>query len=311
MMPGVDERNVTRVEILAATEDGLYRISGEAEPELLAAGPMRHVVATDDGSVALAEGGTLWSVDDDGAAEFDELGVESPSCLLLDDDAIWIGTESARLVSVRGPEVRVVKSFDDVEGRDAWSTPWGGPAAVRSMDIDDDGVIYVAVHVGGIVLSRDGGETWEPTEFDIDWDVHQVSTVPDFAQTVVAACGKGVAISTDEGATWDLVTAGLHAKYCRAVAVAGETLVVSASSGPDGEQSTLYRMAIDGERFTPCEDGLPTWFSGNIDTHCLAAWDETVVCGTPDGSVFVSEDRGATWARAASDLPAIRAIALP
>jgi photosystem II stability/assembly factor-like uncharacterized protein len=299
------------MEVLAATEDGLYRVTDDADPELLAAGPMLHVVATDEGSVALAKGGTLWSIDDDGAAEFDELGIDSPTCLLLDGDAIWIGTETARLVTVKGPEVSVVKAFDDVEGRDAWYTPWGGPAAIRSMDIDDDGVLYVGVHVGGIVISRDGGATWEPTTFDIDWDVHQLSTVPEFAQTVVAACGTGLAITTDQGENWDVVTAGLHANYCRAIAVSGETLVVSASRGPEGEQSTLYRIAIDGDRFVPCENGLPTWFTGNVDTHCLAAWDESVVCGAPDGSIYVSEDSGVKWAQVAADLPSIRAIALP
>lgn len=299
------------MDILAATQDGLYLVRDNEEPRLLAPGSMRHVVATDEGSVALAADGTLWSVDEDGAAEFDELGLDSPSCLLLDGEAIWIGTESAKLVVVNGPEVATVDSFDSVEGREAWYTPWGAPAAVRSMDIDDDGLIYVAVHVGGVVLSRDGGETWEPTQFDIDWDVHQVSTVPDYAKTVVAASGSGVAISTDEGETWDVVTAGLHAKYCRAVAVAGENLVVSASQGPGGEQSTLYRMALDGSRFIPCENGLPTWFTGNVDTHCLAAWDEAVVCGTPDGGVYVSDDGGVRWKQVAADLPPIRAIALP
>lgn len=299
------------MDVLAATEDGLYLIADDDEPALLAAGPMRHVVATDEGSVALAAGGTLWSIDEDGAAEFDELGIDSPTCLLLDGDAIWIGTQTARLFTVSGPEVSVVTAFEEVQGRDAWYTPWGAPASIASMDIDDEGVIYVGVHVGGIVISRDGGTTWVPTTFDLDWDVHQVCTVPDLAQTVVAACGTGVAVSTDQGETWDVVTSGLHAKYCRAVALAGETLVVSASQGPDGEQSTLYRMAIDGDRFTPCENGLPAWFSGNIDTHCLAGWDETVVCGTPDGSIYVSENGGVKWAQIAADLPAIRAIALP
>lgn len=299
------------MDVLAATEDGLYLISDDDDPELLAAGPMRHVVAADEGSVALAQSGTLWSIDDEGAAEFDELGIDAPACLLLDDDAIWVGTETARLVTVRGPEVAVVKGFEDVEGRERWHTPGGAPAAIRSMDIDDEGLLYVAVHVGGIIISRDGGETWEPTAFDLDWDVHQVVTVPDYPQTVAAACGTGVAISTDAGETWDVVTAGLHAKYCRAIAIAGETIVVSVSEGPDGEKSTLYRMAIDGEKFIPCENGLPMWFTGNIDTHCLAAWDEAVVCGTPDGAIYVSENGGVNWDQVASDLPPIRAIALP
>jgi hypothetical protein len=300
------------MDILVATESGLYLVVPGKDPRLLGEGPMLHVVAADEGSVALDADGTLWNVDDEGVAtEFDQLSIDSPTCLLLDGDDIWVGSESARLAVVRGPEVTRNAAFDQVAGRDAWYTPWGGPPVVRSMDIDDEGVLYVAVHVGGVLVSRDHGETWDQTPFDIDLDVHQVATVPEYAKTVVAACGSGVAISTDEGETWDVVTAGLHSPYSRAVAVTGDSLVCSVSDGPDGEQSALYRMPLDGDRFTPCEAGLPTWFSGNVDTHCLAAWDEIVVAGTPDGAVYLSSDHGVKWEQVARELPAIRAVALP
>ncbi len=299
------------MDVLAATGDGLYRISDDGTSRQLAPGAMLHVVATDEGSVALDATGTLWSIDDDGAAEFDELGIDSPTCLLLDGDDIWIGTAADRLVRVHGPDIVPVTAFDDVEGRDEWYTPWGGPAAVRSLDIDDDGVLYVAVHVGGIIVSRDAGESWEPSGFDLHDDVHQVCTVPDYAKTVVAGCGHGLGISTDDGETWELVTSGLPHPYCRAVAIAGDTVLVSASQGPGGEQSALYRMPLDGERLTPCEAGLPDWFTGNIDTHCLAAWDEVVVVGTGDGTVYLSDDSGGHWKSLATDLPPITALALP
>lgn len=299
------------MDILVATEGGLYLVVPGSDTEQLAEGSMLHVLAADEGSVALDAEGTLWSVEDGAAAEFDQLAIDSPTCLLLDGDDIWVGTEGARLAVVRGPEITRVTAFDSVAGRDLWHTPWGGPPAVRSMDIDDDAVLYVAVHVGGIVISRDRGETWDATPFDIDWDVHQVSTVPEYAKTVVAACGAGVAITTDEGETWDLVTAGLHSPYSRAVAITGDSIVCSVSKGPGGEQAALYRMPLDGDRFTPCESGLPAWFSGNVDTHCLAAWDEMVVAGTPDGAVYVSSDHGVKWEQVAEELPPIRAVALP
>jgi hypothetical protein len=299
------------MDILVATDNGLYRVSEGDEPELLGEGDMVQVVAADEGSVALAADGTLWSIDDDGASEFDQVALDSPSALLLDGDDIWIGTAAGRLAVVRGPELTRVTAFDELPGRDLWHTPSGEPAAVRSMDIDDDGVMYVGVHVGGVAVSRDRGATWDATPFDLEWDVHQVATVPDYAKTVVAACGLGVAITTDEGETWDLVTAGLHSVYSRAVAISGDSLVCSVSIGPGGERSALYRMPIDGDRFTPCETGLPTWFEGNVDTHCLVGWDEVVVAGGPNGSVYLSEDHGLKWREVAADLPTIRAVALP
>ena len=83
-------------------------------------------------------------------------------------------------------------------GRDAWYQPHGGPPAVRTMAVDDEGRIYVNVHVGGIVRSDDEGRSWEPT-IDIDVDVHQVVTVPGQPGRVVAATARGLATSDDYG----------------------------------------------------------------------------------------------------------------
>jgi hypothetical protein len=57
-------------------------------------------------------------------------------------------------------------------------------------------------------------------------------------------------------------------------------------------------------------DGLPEWFGGNIDSHCLAASGTDVVLGSPDGSVFVSSDAGNSWQEVTSGLPPISAVAL-
>src|SRR5207247_1570407 len=132
------------------------------------------------------------------------------------------------------------------------------------------------VHVGGVVRSTDGGAAWSPT-IDIDADVHQVLAGP--GATVVAAAAVGLCVSDDDGATWSVVDEGLHATYCRAVAIAGDTVVVSASTGHQGRQSALYRRPIAGPQrpFERCRDGLPEWFSDNVDTFCVAADGATVV----------------------------------
>jgi len=176
------------------------------------------------------------------------------------------------------------------------------------MSRGEDGTIYANVHVGGIVRSRDDGASWEPT-IDIDADVHEVLAPEGHGRLVVAACARGLAGSDNGGDTWIIETDGLHATYCRAVAVGNETLYLSASLGPRGGQAALYRIPISGGPFEKCSDGLPEWFPSNIDTACLAAVGSEVAFGTEGGSVFVSGDSGATWDEWASGLPPVRCVA--
>jgi hypothetical protein len=118
-------------------------------------------------------------------------------------------------------------------------------------------------------------------------------------------------MSRDGGATWAFRADGLHASYLRAVAVAEETVVVSASGGPRSRRAALYRRPIaSGEAFERCRDGLPDWFRENIDTHCLAAVGPTIVAGTQEGVVFGSADAGRRWEVLADRLPSISCVAV-
>jgi len=297
---------------VVATDDGLYQVYEDGSPQRLVEGPFRHVVAADEGAVALAADGTVWSVDEDGGAnEFEELPPTKgqPLCLLVNGTDIWAGTSGAHLLLVREGELRPVAAFDAVEGRERWSTPWGGPPDVRSLDVDEDDVLFASVHVGGIVRSLDNGDTWLPSG-EVDWDVHQVVTVPDYASTVLAACAVGMALSTDAGESWEIEDRGLHATYTRAVAVAGDHVLISVSQGPGGEQACLYRRVLEDSVFERCRIGLPEWFPTNIDTHCLTAWDEQVVVAAPGGSLFVSNDIGVRWHEMALGLPEPRAVVI-
>ena len=59
--------------------------------------------------------------------------------------------------------------------------------------------------------------------------------------------------------------------YCRAVAVSATSIFLSSSQGAGGGRSALYRRPIDGGVFERCTDGLPDWFSTNLNTFCLDA----------------------------------------
>lgn len=232
------------------------------------------------------------------------------NCILPGDAGALAGTSEAHLLKIEGDSATRVRSFDRVPTRDAWYTPWGGPPDTRSLSRGADGRVYANVHVGGILASEDGETGWQPTAMDVDADVHQVLAHPERSGVAFAATAVGLATTHDAGASWDFTEEGLHAGYCRAVAIAGDTLLLSASLNHTGKRSALYRRTLDGERFERCTDGLPDWFADNVDSFCLDARGAEAALGTADGAVFVSDDAGETWTDAARDLAPIRVVAL-
>lgn len=297
--------------ILIGTAGGLWRLAGDdAQPVEPLAGHAITALARDGARTwAVVDGSALWA----GGATWSPRAVvdgRPATCVGATATGPVVGTEQGHLLRLAGDQLVPIDAFEAVEGRAAWYQPWGAPADVRSIALTRDGAILVNVHVGGVVRSRDGGATWTPT-IDIEVDVHQVLAHPDRADTVLLATAEGFGLSRDGGDTYQFATAGMHAHYLRAVAVAGEHVVVSASAGFHGRKAALYRKPLDGPaRFERCELGLPKWFDDNVDTGCLAAAGPLVVCGTTDGCVYHSTDAGERWTLAAKGLPAITAVAI-
>lgn len=300
------------VRILVGTEGGLWQLDGGTlEPvEVFAASEVTAIARDGERTWALLGGRTLWAKNDGGAWQ-EQASIEGPAatCLAAGPHGIWVGTEHARLLRLVRGKLSRVESFERVEGRNEWYTPWGDPAAVRSIAVAADDTIHVNVHVGGVARSRDGGRSWAPT-VDVEADVHQVLAHPTQPNVVLAAAYEGFGISRDGGDSWQFVTDGMHAHYSRAVAVSDDTVLVSASTGPGGRRSALYRKPLDGVTpFERCHDRLP-WFDDNIDTACLQAAGPVVVFGTEDGRVFLSADRGQSWELVTKGMPAVRCITL-
>lgn len=294
--------------VLFGTDDGLFRLS-EAGPIELVAGAVTALAPSAAGErwLALIDGRSLWAGEPGGSWER-TASLEGPAgtCLVDTGDEVLVGTAEAHLMRVRAGGGELVAGFEEAEGRDGWYTPWGGPPDTRSLSVALDGTLFANVHVGGIVRSSDGGETWEPT-IDVDTDVHQVLAAP---AAVLAPSAYGLATSDDGGDTWDVVTDGLHATYLRAVAVAGDDVLVSASTGPGGQRSAIYRRPGGRGPFERCQAGLPEWLAGNVNTGTLAASGGWVAFATADGTLFASADAGGTWETVASGLPRVNAVAL-
>ena len=281
-------------ELLIGTAKGLFRIGGTSAFEGRAITALAF-----DGSkpCALIDGHEVWTEDGGWriAARLEDLEGEGES-LLATPDRVLVGTGGAHLYRLADGALDLVEAFEEAPGRSDWYTPWGGPPAVRSMS-EAGGTLFVNVHVGGILRSTDL-RAFEPT-IDIDTDVHEVLAVDN---AVAAALGvEGVARSDDRGDTWRITTEGLHGGYVRAVARAGDALLVTASSGPFANDGAVYRD--DGTGFERCTEGLPARADGNIDTGWLATRGSTAAVAWPDGSIYRSDDAGAHWERVAEGLP--------
>ncbi len=297
--------------LLVGTSEGLFLVTGQGGPSRIDDQPvvaMANPSAPDRGgvvsvldasgrvgTVALAKSETLVRK---GRVD---LGSDAPTTL-LDAGRLFIGTRGAHLFR-QGDDGGFdrLASYDAVPGRSSWTQPWGAPPDTRSLAWlpggADGGSILVNAHVGGVCRSDDGGESWVQL-LDPGIDVHQVAAAGS-GLLVVATGVSGFGWSVDRGDSWRFTDAGLHAEYCRAVAVTVTSVLVSASTGPFDGKAALYRRALGVDDpavpFEKVEGGLPEWFDGNIDTNALATHGSEVALLAEDGSLFVSTDDARTW----------------
>lgn len=294
--------------LVVGTGGGVFRL-GEGAGRDLSDRVVTALALREGTGWAILDGRELWRQERGGTWEIvAETEGRRATCLLPARVGIFVGTDEGHLLRLRGKRLEPVESFDHIEGREEWFTPWGGPPATRSLTEGPTGTLFANIHVGGVVRSTDGGESWRPT-MEIGADVHQVAAHPEDAAIVLAAAAIGLGISTDAGEHWTFRRAGLHATYQRAVAVSGNRVLVSSSQSERGRQAAVYVLDLGKRpRFEKCEVGLPTWFSDNVDTSCLAAQGDDAVIGDPSGSLYLSRDRGESWELIGKDLPRIRCV---
>lgn len=258
------------------------------------------------GVFALVDAERVLQVGGDEVVEIGRVAGGGAQSLAATGDALVVGVRDARLVRMeeRSGAVTPLRGFDAVPGRESWDNPAGASPDLRSIALSAAGTWLVNVHVGGLWRSDDQGENWTNV-IPPDDDVHEVVAAP--TGTLAVAAARGVGWSSDDGNTWQWTADGLHASYCRAVALGGTHIYVSASTGPSSTDGRLYRATL-GSPFTQCGDGLPSSFGFNLDTGSLAARTTQVALGTRDGRVFRSEDSGSTFAAVTERVGHVRVV---
>ena len=295
--------------VIVGTKDGLYGL-GDVEAEELRGHSIGWLQRSGEAWWAVVDGKQIFRHEPGGEGELvAELAEPAANCVVPTDGGVLIGAREAVLYEYDGEQVVRRQDFDDAPGRDAWFTPWGGPPDVRSMGRDVDGSIYLNVHVGGVLVYRQTDPVWRDT-MDIHADVHQVIAHPDRARVALVASARGLGVTGDGAKEWSFRSRGMHADYCRAVAVSGDTVYVSASLGSRGRDAAVYRTDLTGGSFERLSGGLPTWFSTNVNTGCLDTVGDTVAIGDADGTVYLSADGGENFEVLRKGLPPVTCLGL-
>jgi photosystem II stability/assembly factor-like uncharacterized protein len=189
------------------------------------------------------------------------------------------------------------------------------PTAKRVIGITADPSnpldMYAAIEVGGLLGSRDGGESWTslidgPYVRNNTIDLHAVQVSPAAPGTVYIATQVAMFRGRNHGRHWEHVQFGEMfpgGSYCRDLLVAPDNptvIYLAAGAGGGGapagtkEEGALFRSRDTGENWERVDiGGAPPSRMARIAVD--RGTPSLVTCCSMLGQVYISQDHAQTW----------------
>jgi hypothetical protein len=314
--------------LYAATGDGIARLDeadGVWTVELSLPGSGAQCLALDPDDpetvyAGLREGGVRKTAD--GARTWIERALPEPGVFSLAvspvDGVVYAGTEPSALYrSGDGGETwEELVALLELPSQPTWSfppRPWTSHVRWIAPSPHEPELILVGIELGGLMLSRDGGATWEDHRPGAQPDVHSLAWHPGVEGRAYEAGGGGAAWSEDGGETWQPADEGRDRHYTWSVAVDPddpELWYVSASTGPFAAhggrdpEAQIYRRR-EGE-WRVLAGGLPEPLPAM--PYALVAARGHLFAGLADGQIWESSDQGDTWHGCVTDGDALTGL---
>jgi photosystem II stability/assembly factor-like uncharacterized protein len=243
--------------------------------------------------------------------------------------SIRIDPQDARTIYVGTQGTTMYRSRD---GGESWteltpSPPLGMvrmsfPCRVIRMAVDPNrpGEVYAGLEVGGVMRSRDGGDSWEgcneslleftreprlrsrivsDTETEGMMDSHALEVSAAKPGTVFLANRMGLFRSDDGGVRWQELGIGRFSPltYARDVKVSQHdprTMYAALSVAAVSDEGSLYRSRDLGETWQRFDHGVAVQSTLMIIAESPANADR-LYCATRKGQVLGTEDGGKHW----------------
>src|SRR5216683_3536916 len=187
-------------------------------PRLIYAGSIQHV-GSSRGAGMLArsiDGGRTWKDITPRAIRDEDVWAVAASPDACNQ--VFIGTSHARLFRSdnSGRTFDECTAFLKVHGRERWTFPPPPHIPhVRSISFapDDPSTVYIGVEEGGVIRSRDRGQTFELITNGIYPDIHNVIVDPHDSNRLYATTGRGFYRSENKGSSWNYIAEGISKSY--------------------------------------------------------------------------------------------------
>jgi len=274
-------------------------------------------------------GGGIWASTDNGKTwNVRSKGLASDNVYSLtltnaaDGQKIYAGTEPAHLFESTdlGGTWTEQRSLRDAPGLPKWTFP-APPHIAHAKFIavapHDPDIMYVAIEVGGLLKSQDGGMRWEELHGFYE-DVHRIVICGNDPHSVFITTGNGLFHTADGGRTWTRKTEPTFAIAYPdpMVVVPGrETLLfmAGATGAPRTWHKTRHaeshigRSRDGGETWELLSGGLPVPMDGNMEAMSLMSWRGgfELFAATTGGEIYFSDDEGEHWSQIMAGLPSI------
>jgi photosystem II stability/assembly factor-like uncharacterized protein len=249
----------------------------------------------------------------DGGRQWEKVNFPQPDVFSVAvsaaDGAVYAGCEPSMLFRSRddGASWEELPALREVPSAPMWSyppRPWTSHVRWIASCPDDAGLLLVGIELGGIMISRDGGQSFADHPPGAQKDVHCLAWHPSVAGRAYETGGGGTAWSRDYGRTWQAADAGRNRRYCWGLAVDPadpNCWYVSAAPGPRNAhsggdaQAGIFRWRGAGP-WELLSGGLPQPLD-HFPYALLCPRSGFLLAGLGDGSVFESQNGGDDWIR--------------
>jgi photosystem II stability/assembly factor-like uncharacterized protein len=288
--------------------------------------PRRLYAGTFDGGLYRSEdGGVRWHEDEEGLEDRRVMSVAvSPSHQESGISVAYAGTEPSNLYRSEdgGRTWRRLPALRDLPSEPRWSfppRPWTHHVRTIALHPRDPEWLAVGIELGGVMRSRDAGESWVDHNPQAHSDAHELLTHPLAPDRIYEAAGQGIARSDDRGDTWARTEEGLDRHYAWAQAVDAadpDTWYAAVSRSPfaahgegDGE-AHLWRSRGDGWIPIDSWGGAPELRRMPYTLAALPERPGALLVGLRGGTLLLTDDGGETWSRLPLQLPDVIQLAV-